>query len=280
MRRSLMPPWANHPASARQGFTLIELSMVLLIIGLIVGGIFAGQELYRLSQINSVATDLARLRTGIDAFKLKFRAIPGDMPDATHYFGTASGGCPNGTGTGTQTCDGNGDGYVGNGNAYENFRFWQHLAAAGLIANPSGGYFSGLPGASSYSLSTNGDHRVGVNCPNSRVKKLGYAVFYTPKISFGANHPLLYGGTYNNAMVVGGENPGYETSNGVFTAAEAASLDRKFDDGKPGMGRMVTRNGTVAPNCSTGTTTTSTTATYNTTNTDKACIFYFRQATD
>lgn len=265
---------------ARQAFTLIEMSIVLLIIGLIVGGIFTGQELYRISQVNSVATDMSRFRVAFDGFKLKYSAIPGDMKNATHYFGSGA-SCPLGGGTGTQTCNGDGNGRVGFANGPESLRAWQHLAAAGFIPNPATGYYTGVPGPLGFTLSGFGDHRIGTNAPASRIKNVGYALFYINTVLGGAGDPTYFAGLYGNALMVGGQLNGSEPATPAFTPAEAKSLDDKFDDGKPGMGRIVSRVGAASPNCNNATTSNnSATATYTLSYSGKACFLYMMRMTE
>jgi prepilin-type N-terminal cleavage/methylation domain-containing protein len=95
-----------------QGFTLVELAIVLVIIGLLIGGVLVGSALIRTAELQSAVQDKDRLVTAVNIFRDKYGALPGDMGNATDYWGTASGGCPNGVGTGTQTCNGNSDGLI------------------------------------------------------------------------------------------------------------------------------------------------------------------------
>jgi prepilin-type N-terminal cleavage/methylation domain-containing protein len=61
------------------GFTLVELSIVLVIIGLIVGGILVGRDLIRASEVRSSVSQLEKLDTAVNAFRLKYEALPGDI---------------------------------------------------------------------------------------------------------------------------------------------------------------------------------------------------------
>src|ERR1019366_1905112 len=133
----------------RAGFTLIEMAIVLVIIGLIVGGVLVGQELIYTSQVRSVMTDIQRFDVAANTFRGKYDCVPGDCANATYFFGINSGGCPGpavGYTSGTCNGDGNGqvDGYLlqplGGTTAYggishslEVFLFWQHLSLANLI---------------------------------------------------------------------------------------------------------------------------------------------------
>jgi hypothetical protein len=126
------------------------MSIVLVIIGLIVGGILVGQEMINQAQIRMIVKDIERFKTAAETFKTKYDCLPGDCGNATTFFGTDNNGCPEGYGT-TGTCNGNGDGMVGppdaqcdpsNDTAHlEEQKFWQQLSLAGMI----NGSFNGAP---------------------------------------------------------------------------------------------------------------------------------------
>lgn len=69
--------------SQRNAFSLVELSIVLVILGLLVGGILAGQSLIRASELRAVTSEQARIVTAIQAFRDKYFALPGDMRNAS-----------------------------------------------------------------------------------------------------------------------------------------------------------------------------------------------------
>jgi prepilin-type N-terminal cleavage/methylation domain-containing protein len=249
-------PAENH-ADRRRAFSLVELSIVLVILGLLVGGILSGQALIRAAELRSVATDLSKYQTALYTFRDKYFAIPGDMVNATSFWGTAT-VCPGGTGSGT--CNGNGDGIITNvsGNIYESIRAWQHLVNAGLI---EGNY----TGAWSYIV-------IGTNVPKSKVSPAGFGI-----ISFGPT----YGSAYcpdlcwpNQSAALALE---FGTANSVFdtprTAAikaeDAWNIDTKLDDGKPYMGSIMA-GGAIA-GWSSCVTTTAVPSEYNVTSTSIAC---------
>lgn len=69
-----------------RGFSLVELSIVLVILGLLTGGILAGQSLIRASELRSVSTELQRYSSAIYSFRDQYMALPGDMLNATSFW--------------------------------------------------------------------------------------------------------------------------------------------------------------------------------------------------
>lgn len=124
------------------GFTLIELSVVLVVIGLIVGGILVGQDLIKSAQIQKLGTMIEQLNTAVNTFEGKYNCLPGDCANATTFFGTNPACAYSSTIPATTTCNGNGDGFIysvdGDGfqnGGPENAYFFQQLILANLIAD-------------------------------------------------------------------------------------------------------------------------------------------------
>jgi prepilin-type N-terminal cleavage/methylation domain-containing protein len=272
---------------SRGGFTLIELSIVLVIIGLIVGGVLVGQDLIRAAGLKSVITDVNRYVTAIHTFQTKYNnELPGDMPDATNYWGTSL-WCPTGNSTpgSTLTCNGNGDSQIGSGafaqdgpgaGDAEAMLVWQHLANAGLV----GGGYTGFPASPIY--------QPGVNIPQSGAfPNAGFTIFYYGPISTG---PLFFvGGGISHVILFGGKSP-YLVDNWAGTAAypvlstqDAYNIDTKIDDGMPGTGKVFslpkgsdfTPTGTPTAACATGGPSAAATATYDFTQTGPQCALLF-----
>ena len=121
--------------SQQSGFTLVEIAIVLVIIGLLLGGILKGQELINSAKVKNLANDFRVIPTYIYAYQDKFKALPGDDPAATSHL-------PQGAGIPVAT-NGNGNGVV-NGNwndavaaGTESVQFWQQVRLANLASGPT-----------------------------------------------------------------------------------------------------------------------------------------------
>lgn len=117
----------------KHGFTLVELSIVLVIIGLLVGGVTAGSSLIRSTELKSFADDVVEYELATAAFKLKYNALPGDINKASRYWPAE---CLD---NGSNTCNGDGDGFIeATGN--ETGRYWQHLKLGEMINGKGASY--------------------------------------------------------------------------------------------------------------------------------------------
>jgi type II secretory pathway pseudopilin PulG len=74
----------------KSAFTLIELSILLLIIGLIIGGITAGSSLIKQSQVRAVISEFNNIQSSIKTFRIQFNALPGDFASAGQFWASAT----------------------------------------------------------------------------------------------------------------------------------------------------------------------------------------------
>lgn len=223
----------------KHGFSLVELSIVLVILGLLTGGILSGQSLIRASELRSVSTDTERYLTSIYTFRDKYMALPGDFKDATKFWTaqhTTAATCATMASTTQATCDGNGDGVLAySTGSQEPFRAWQHLANAGLVE----GTYAGVDDGSNHAA------RAAYNVPAG---KFSNSAFCFRNITGG---PLHFSTARGNSIYFGGTEASgnRDCDTPILKAEEAWNIDLKADDGKPGMGKMRTFNATSRPQC-------------------------------
>lgn len=225
--------WFNRD---KRGFSLVELSIVLVILGLLTGGILAGRSLIRAAELRAISTEYQRFAAAANSFRDQYLSIPGDMNTATRFWGkySANAWCLSNSGaaiTSPGTCDGNGDGELttaGNANeSGERFQFWKQLALAGLIE----GTYTGLAGSGGANSGV-----AGTNNPPSKLTNAGW----------GANHYNTNGDAnnfaqnYGNHFVFGADQAGnYNQTAAILTPEELWGIDTKLDDGKPGTGSVI-----------------------------------------
>lgn len=208
--------FAEQQKSRHHGFSLVELSIVLVILGLLVGGVLSGRSLIRAAEIRSIVTEYETWQTAVNSYKLRFRQLPGDMNNATSFW--------------AGTTNGNGDGRVFFHPLPEIFLFWQHMALAGVIP----GKFTGVSGPGS-----NEHVFIGENVPPSKVSGAGWSLAYISPAEVYA--PQFFNIEYKHSYQYGGPIPDYETQAPIITPAEAWSIDSKIDDGKPAQGFIIAR---------------------------------------
>jgi prepilin-type N-terminal cleavage/methylation domain-containing protein len=193
----------SHIPNRHSGFTLLELSIVLVIIGLITGGILAGKSLIRSAELQNVTKEHTQWTTAHNAFELKYNAMPGDLDIATQYFNSTGDDCATDDQVGV--CNGNRSGRMGE---YEATSYWIHLSKSGLIP----GNYSGA-------------HEVepGVDLPASAAGG-AWSVL-------SADYVLSYVLADHTSWSDGNQD-------GIFTPEEAWQIDAKVDDGMPREGNM------------------------------------------
>jgi prepilin-type N-terminal cleavage/methylation domain-containing protein len=116
--------------SQQSGFTLVEIAIVLVIIGLLLGGILKGQELINSAKAKSLANDFRAIPVYIYGYQDKFRALPGDDAQVTTHL-TGANSATAGATLGNGRIDGAWDLDSTNTSA-ESVLFWQHVRLAGF----------------------------------------------------------------------------------------------------------------------------------------------------
>lgn len=128
----------------QKGFTLIEIAIVLVIIGLLVGGILQGQELIENSRVKQAVKDINGASAALFAYQDRYGRTPGDDGPTATLTARGSGwnGVTGGNANGALAAT-TGNTFAGSGEAGP---FWQHLKAAGFIAgNPADAGLLALP---------------------------------------------------------------------------------------------------------------------------------------
>ena len=198
----------------QQGFTLIEIAIVLVIIGLLLGGVLKGQELIQNARVRNVIAQQDGIKAAFFGFQDRYRGIPGDY-DRT----LASQNIP---GAGT-TCGGNGNSLIDAtvNTVAESICAWYHLSRANFIT----GNYSGAGTTE--------------NANNA------------PANPFGGSMQLFYDNAYSDpstTTIISVHN----IKTGInIPASILAEVDRKLDDGLPSSGsfRFSIFGGATATNC-------------------------------
>jgi prepilin-type N-terminal cleavage/methylation domain-containing protein len=235
------------PTQTRAGFTLIELSIVLVIIGLIVGGVLVGRDLIRAAGIRSQVGQIEKYNAAVNTFRTKYNAVPGDMLNTL----TANYGLLQlGSGTPTQGT-GDGNGVIEDGSAYlglcnggpntnkfggEIIAFWRHLSDANLVDGQFGTTGNSLIEAI-HCVITNDDINVYQSIPAA---KTGRGLSVTVISGRGTNYYALL----PIAKIL--RSSVYVMGTQGMSPIEAYDIDAKIDDGQPETGISLAQ-GLAAP---------------------------------
>ncbi len=117
----------------QSGFTLIEIAIVLVIIGLLLGGVLKGQELINSARVKNLATDFKNIPVFIYGYQDRFRALPGDDPAVVAHINGTLATTPAGL-QGNGVLDG---AWNSTTRTDESYLFWQHVRLAGLAPGPT-----------------------------------------------------------------------------------------------------------------------------------------------
>jgi len=204
--------------SAESGFTLVELAIVLVIIGLIVGGVLVGQDLIKAAEIRATVTQIEKYNTAATAFRTKYDGYPGDLLQArAASFGLQAGG------TGADGLE-DGDGILENGGTAadkqgvggESTLFWRHLTQAQFIPDAF------ITATGTVAAAAANDTAVGALLPTLRIRDS--ADVHATGIA-GRNY------FYIAAITVVAITTGLPTEAAALTPLEAENIDQKVDDG-------------------------------------------------
>jgi type II secretory pathway pseudopilin PulG len=204
----------------KKGFSLVELSIIIIIAGLLMGALVAGQVLMKNAQWRQVMGEVRNYKIAVATFKLKYSALPGDIANAYDFWGSSC----NDT---ASYCNGDADGQIymkdyeaNTREDSEAYRAWQHLALSQLIP----GTYSGQ-GGQELNGTDGGD--IGWNMPESVIRPdVGYIIKYTKSLN----------------LIQLARSDASQNNSPSFTFMEtkdAKTFDMKFDDGLPSEGRIL-----------------------------------------
>jgi prepilin-type N-terminal cleavage/methylation domain-containing protein len=178
-----------------KGFTLIEIAIVLVIIGLLLGGVLKGQELITGARVRNLISQQDGIKAAFFGFQDRYRALPGDYAAANTNINCGA----------TQCIVGDGNGRIEAPNTtgtHEEILVWNHLTAAGFLNG-------------SYTMTSGTTAPAPANNPNNP-----YSVFLQ----------LVYDANYGTGTPPSKHNLKTGSQVPVEIMAE---VDRKIDDGQP-----------------------------------------------
>lgn len=150
-----------------KAFTLVELAIVLIIIGLITGGVVGAQSLINSAKMAAVISEFQSFDAAIKAFKLEYDSLPGDIDEASLYW--------------SGEVNGNNDKRIFSYNT-EGVRAWRHLALSGILPGNYDGTFNSISPA---------DLRPNENHPESSVDGAVYQINWKQKTNRSGNSIYL-----------------------------------------------------------------------------------------
>jgi len=224
-----------------EGFTLVEMAIVLVVIGLIVAGIMGGSQMIRQAEIKSVITDAQGYQSAVDTFHLQYMALPGDMNNAYAFWDSDCGSNAN-------VCNGDGNGSIKDSsdpivNTDEEMAAWVHLALSHVISGPFN------------NTTVNQAQDPGITIPGSKLEGGGFRLFSA----------TIYAQTGNAISFA--SDTGTLVDGDILRPEEAWNIDKKIDDGRADTGMVMGESSGATNDCAAGT--------YSLGDTNVVCVLYF-----
>lgn len=258
---------STHALKSRRGFSLLELSIALAIIGLLVGSVASLRSYVRNAAVTSMMNESKLLIDAYHQFQSRYNNPPGDHCATATTCGTSA--TPTASIIWPTAFNGDGNGLIRAATtAFENERYYafQHLALAGLIQGRYTGAANGSGGAT-----------IGENVQGSSMDKVAFMFDHPDErdgfvIHATTPNALYFDGQYGNILRIAGLFDNATTIPGqpFLTGKQALNLDEKYDDGIPSTGMIVTPKTSALTACTTDATT------YTTTTDAKTCYLFVR----
>lgn len=226
----------THTVSA---FTLIELSIILVIIGLIIGGVMAGRLMIENATNRKIISELQEYEQAFNAFRLKYKGLPGDISNPDQFW-------PDEYWERTGRMGGNNNGVINW--SYEGPEAWKQLSLSGLMAipdlmedcttNPDIYYSPTLGVAEIDACKSVG----GLSSPRSKAVPAATITVMTTSTRYNPG-PAIAGRVSGNLLVLNRQQPVTQGikligRSGAVTPHAAFYIDSKLDDGYPITGRL------------------------------------------
>jgi prepilin-type N-terminal cleavage/methylation domain-containing protein len=255
--------------SAQAGFTLVELAIVMIIIGLLITGVLKGQQLITNAQITSTVAQIKAIDAATTSFRDQYNATPGDMltPNARIANCPAAGACG---------LPGNGDGRVGTASilftavpATEQISYWAQLNSAGLLTGIN-------PDPTGVTATAWGQY-----APASKVSGGGLDVgWYAGGVTLGGLQNVTAtipapAGTYLAVHGTAGARVAGAAADSFLTPNLAARIDTKLDDSQPNTGTVLAAGAAAASGTSCASAATAV-GVYNEAVTNAVCSIYIQ----
>ncbi len=239
-------------SSKKSAFSLIELSIVLIVIGLLVAGVTGGASLIKSSELRSVMSEARGYSVAVSGFFSQFNALPGDFnadlgKDSSVTLTITSDNQINYC----KSCSSTSTDWTGSDSTVA----WFQLDKAGAID------FSGTLSSASQTQTPL------TNFPSSKVKSAGWVFDYNESTS--QNVVILTGSLVGASGTKLSPAKDADFATAAITASDALSIDTKIDDGKPASGKVRAAGVASSTGCNTSTE-------YNVSITDKKCAITYQ----